>query len=102
MSDALSDHVDRLRGTLLGLAVGDALGAAVEFHMPGSFDPAGDPLGFFLWDEFIDPGKPYQCPSCGRLLDDDTSKWNDDRQCHVIECPDCHALVRVYSREHGP
>ena len=29
--------LDRQRGTLLGLAVGDALGAAVEFEMPGSF-----------------------------------------------------------------
>ncbi len=30
---------DRCRGTLIGLAVGDALGAAVEFHSPGSFTP---------------------------------------------------------------
>lgn len=30
---------DRLRGTLVGLAVGDALGAAVEFAPPGSFPP---------------------------------------------------------------
>ena len=29
---------DRCRGTLLGLAVGDALGAAVEFETPGSFE----------------------------------------------------------------
>ncbi len=29
--------IDRQHGTLLGLAVGDALGAAVEFEMPGSF-----------------------------------------------------------------
>jgi ADP-ribosylglycohydrolase len=29
--------IDRQCGTLLGLAVGDALGAAVEFQMPGSF-----------------------------------------------------------------
>ena len=29
--------VDRQRGTLLGLAVGDALGAAVEFKRPGTF-----------------------------------------------------------------
>ncbi len=29
--------VDRQRGTLLGLAIGDALGAAVEFQMPGTF-----------------------------------------------------------------
>jgi ADP-ribosylglycohydrolase len=28
---------DRQRGTLVGLAVGDALGAAIEFEMPGSF-----------------------------------------------------------------
>ena len=31
--------LDRQRGTLLGLAVGDALGAAVEFSRPGSFRP---------------------------------------------------------------
>ena len=30
---------DRSRGTLIGLAVGDALGAAVEFRSPGSFVP---------------------------------------------------------------
>ena len=29
--------LDSQRGTLLGLAVGDALGAAVEFEMPGTF-----------------------------------------------------------------
>ncbi len=41
---------DRQRGTLLGLAIGDALGAAVEFMPPGSFEPvtgyrAGGPHG---------------------------------------------------------
>jgi len=41
---------DRQRGTLLGLAVGDALGAAVEFEIPGSFEPVtgyrgGSPCG---------------------------------------------------------
>src|ERR1700722_9356794 len=30
---------DRSRGALIGLAVGDALGAAVEFKSPGSFAP---------------------------------------------------------------
>jgi ADP-ribosyl-[dinitrogen reductase] hydrolase len=34
-----SDLQDRLRGILIGLAVGDALGAAVEFFPPGSFPP---------------------------------------------------------------
>jgi ADP-ribosyl-[dinitrogen reductase] hydrolase len=41
---------DRRRGALLGLAVGDALGAAVEFSPPGTFEPvtgyrAGGPHG---------------------------------------------------------
>ena len=30
-------ELDRKRGTLLGLAIGDALGAAIEFMSPGSF-----------------------------------------------------------------
>lgn len=43
-------ETDRQRGTLLGLAVGDALGAAIEFQMPGTFKPvtgyrAGGPHG---------------------------------------------------------
>ena len=43
-------HIDRQRGCLLGLAIGDALGAAVEFQSPGSFEPvvgyrAGGPHG---------------------------------------------------------
>lgn len=47
--------VDRQRGCLIGLAVGDALGAAVEFKPPGSFEPvidyrAGGPHG-------LDPGE---------------------------------------------
>src|SRR5581483_8770138 len=43
-------NADRQRGCLLGLAVGDALGAAVEFSPPGTFAPvvgyrAGGPHG---------------------------------------------------------
>lgn len=33
---------DRRRGCLIGLTVGDALGAAVEFRSPGSFEPISD------------------------------------------------------------
>lgn len=41
---------DRCRGCLLGLAVGDSIGAAVEFKAPGTFEPvtgyrAGGPHG---------------------------------------------------------
>ncbi len=34
-----TDMRDRKRGTFLGLAIGDALGAAVEFRSPGWFEP---------------------------------------------------------------
>jgi len=42
MADA---RLDRLRGCLLGLAVGDAVGTAVEFQSRGSFEPLTDMLG---------------------------------------------------------
>ena len=35
----MKSKIDRQRGTLLGLAVGDALGAAIEFRAPGTFEP---------------------------------------------------------------
>jgi len=35
----------RFRGCLLGLAVGDALGTALEFKRPGSFSPITDMIG---------------------------------------------------------
>lgn len=37
--------VERYRGCLLGLALGDAVGAAVEFSPPGSFEPLTDLVG---------------------------------------------------------
>ena len=33
----MNSILDRKRGTMIGLAVGDALGAAVEFQRPGTF-----------------------------------------------------------------
>ena len=39
------DIAKRYRGCLLGLAVGDALGTALEFRQPGSFDPITDMVG---------------------------------------------------------
>jgi len=38
-------RLDRLRGCLLGLAVGDAVGTAVEFKTRGSFAPLTDMVG---------------------------------------------------------
>lgn len=39
------DAVDRARGALVGLAVGDAVGTALEFLPPGSFEPIDDMVG---------------------------------------------------------
>ena len=50
---------DRFRGALLGLAVGDALGASVQYRKPGSFTPVSDLIG----------GGPFQLPR---------GAWTDD------------------------
>jgi ADP-ribosylglycohydrolase len=36
------EPVDRYRGVLLGLATGDALGTALEFRRPGTFEAIED------------------------------------------------------------
>ncbi len=36
---------DRYRGSLLGLAVGDAVGTTLEFTKPGTFEPINDMIG---------------------------------------------------------
>ena len=45
LEDKGRDTVDRYRGCLLGLAVGDALGTTLEFQPPGSFTPITDMVG---------------------------------------------------------
>ena len=39
------EPVRRYRGSLLGLAVGDALGTILEFKPPGTFQLIGDMVG---------------------------------------------------------
>lgn len=39
------DLSDRYRGSLLGMATGDALGTTCEFAKPGTFVPISDMLG---------------------------------------------------------
>ncbi len=53
------DLLDRFRGCLLGLAVGDAVGTSVEFKPRGSFDPVTDMTG----------GGPFGLPA---------GAWTDD------------------------
>ena len=38
-------QIDRFRGALLGLAVGDAVGRILEFKSPGTFEPITDMIG---------------------------------------------------------
>ena len=40
-----NDDINRFRGSLLGLALGDALGTTVEFMNPGTFEPVTDIVG---------------------------------------------------------
>lgn len=51
--------MNRFRGCLLGLAVGDAVGTTVEFSPPGSFEPVTDMVG----------GGPFGLPA---------GSWTDD------------------------
>ena len=51
--------IQRYRGSLMGLVVGDALGASVEFREPGTFSPVADMLG----------GGPHHLP---------IGAWTDD------------------------
>ncbi len=53
------DRIQRYRGCLLGLAVGDALGTTLEFKPPGTFKPITDMLG----------GGPFQLKP---------GQWTDD------------------------
>lgn len=71
---------DRSRGCLLGLAIGDALGAAVEFKPPGSFEPvtgyrAGGPHG-------LEPGEWTDDTSMALALAESigTVGWDSDDQ----------------------
>ena len=78
---------DRYRGCLLGLAAGDALGTALEFQMPGTFEPIDDMVG-------------------GGLLGLDAGQWMDDTSmalclaASLLECGEFDALdqMRRYVR----
>jgi DNA-directed RNA polymerase subunit RPC12/RpoP len=48
-----------------------------------------DPMDYFLWDEFLNPGKTYQCPNCGTLLTEEEVSWSEEDQARVAVCPEC-------------
>lgn len=49
------ERIERYRGSLLGLAAGDALGTTLEFQRPGSFTPIEDIVGGGPFD--LEPGQ---------------------------------------------
>lgn len=59
--------IDRYRGALMGLAVGDALGASVEFMPPGTFPPLTDMVG----------GGPHELRA---------GEWTDDTSMAICLC----------------
>ena len=61
------NSIDRYRGALMGLAVGDALGTTLEFRSPGSFEPIEDMIG----------GGPFEEP-LGEALDVEHGATNGD------------------------
>jgi ADP-ribosylglycohydrolase len=72
--------LDRKRGTLWGLAVGDALGAAVEFESPGTFAPVTDYRG--EGPHAIGPGEWTDDTSTALALADSIAQagWDLDDQ----------------------
>jgi ADP-ribosyl-[dinitrogen reductase] hydrolase len=75
-SNAPSKIRARFRGCLLGLAVGDAVGTALEFHPPGSFQPIDDLVG----------GGPFQL---------NPGEWTDDTSmalCLAESLVECRAF----------
>src|SRR5207248_9489325 len=77
---------DRRRGALIGLAVGDALGAAVEFSSPGSFalvtgyrsgGPHGLKAGEWTDDTSMALALADSIASAGRDLNDQARRYLD-------------------------
>jgi hypothetical protein len=48
-----------------------------------------DPMDFFLWDEFFNPGTQYECPDCGSRFGPDCVAWSEEEGIHIYECPGC-------------
>ena len=92
---------DRARGTLLGLAVGDALGAAVEFQPPGTFEkvvghhggaPWGIPAGAWTDDTSMALALADSVAKAGWDLDDQMRRyvrwWRDGAYSVIDRCFD--------------
>ena len=66
------DRLSRCQATLLGLAIGDALGTTLEFRSPGTFTPITDMVG----------GSPFGLEP-GQWTDDCIKKDVEDYVCKL-------------------
>ena len=48
-----------------------------------------DPMDYFLYEEFVDPGMECECQNCGTLFGDESVAWDEEGRCHVAVCPGC-------------
>ena len=48
-----------------------------------------DPMDYFLYEEFLDPGMKYECQECGTRFGDESVTWDEAALCHVAVCPGC-------------
>lgn len=55
MTELNNEIINKFRGSLIGLAVGDALGVPLEFQPPGTFEPVTDMVGGGVFD--LKPGE---------------------------------------------
>ena len=48
-----------------------------------------DPMDYFLYEEFFEPGMMYECRNCGTRFGNECVIWSEEAQCHVAVCPGC-------------
>ncbi len=76
--------ISRYRGSLLGLAVGDALGTTLEFKSPGTFTPITDMVGGGPFN--LEPGEWTDDTSMALCLAE--SLIEKENLIQVIKCSD--------------
>lgn len=48
-----------------------------------------DPIDYFLYEEFLEPGMIYECRNCGTRFGSECVIWNEEAQWHMAVCPSC-------------
>ena len=54
-----------------------------------------DPIDFFMWEEFIDPARKYECPTCGTLFGEESLVIDKEEGRVNYQCPACRQCGTV-------